>query len=745
MVPRHIIVLEKFPLTGNGKISRSKLAENVRLKLLMGSKAGIESDENDGRALDDMHDMEKRLAMAMSQVLGIDASVLSSASNFFALGGDSMVSLNLVSKLLAGGVRLSVRQIFDHPILCDLAQQATLVSPGDAEDKDATMLARGTEIPNEPFGMIGVQKAYWIGSKAISGDYSPHVYLEYAVSKDFERKRFEHAVRALVDRHEMLRAIVTANGSLHVLSTDELPAWNLAEIGTDTKDESLMSLLRSETRDDMLATGPSTDAWPLFDIRMSRIRHGSHYSLRLHISVSLFIIDGVTEQLLRKEIAALYYNAKAPLRQLGCTFRDYVEHQALRKSSDSYLKSSEYWTKRIPTLPKPPQLPWVPNATESHCFDHYAGSADKGKWAFFCEQCAQAGATPTAALISIYASVLLRHSSNIGNATSSRTLINIMHTSRENVHKDINHIVGNFSDTLLLEVDAPFAKEISFAQIARGVSLQLARDLEHSIVSGIDVMSRINKSKGRALAAVAPYAFTSTIGLSRLVQDDRNPLSEVHYDSRIGKQMYSCVKTPHVWIDHQVEVNGSTGEFIFNIDILKSKFPSKLVESVVDTYRAVISALMTKSGAWKSSLSDLMIRQEPAVPLHPPLSQRELDLKLGPRLSDRIMLAGNRTPDAVAVVDTGFSPPKSFTYRALAQRSWRVAEQLRSIVSGKPKPRVVAVVMHKGWEQVVGAVGVLRTHSVYLPIDASTPELRTTQILEASGAVAVGSDARRYY
>ena len=101
------------------------------------------------------------------------------------------------------------------------------------------------------------------------------------------------------------------------------------------------------------------------------------------------------------------------------------------------------------------------------------------------------------------------------------------------------------------------------------------------------------------------------------------------------------------------------------------------------------------------------------------------------------MLAGNRTPDAVAVVDTGFSPPKSFTYRALAQRSWRVAEQLRSIVSGKPKPRVVAVVMHKGWEQVVGAVGVLRTHSVYLPIDASTPELRTTQILEASGAVAV--------
>ena len=140
-----------------------------------------------------------------------------------------------------------------------------------------------------------------------------------------------------------------------------------------------------------------------------------------------------------------------------------------------------------------------------------------------------------------------------------------MHTSRDNVHKDVNFIVGNFSDTLLLDVDAPFAKGISFAQVARGVSLQLARDLEHSVVSGIDVMSRINKAKGQALSAVAPYAFTSTIGLSRLVQESD---AEEHYDGAIGKQVYSCVKTPQIWIDHQVEVNGSTGEFIFNIDFL---------------------------------------------------------------------------------------------------------------------------------------------------------------------------------
>ena len=178
----------------------------------------------------------------------------------------------------------------------------------------------------------------------------------------------------------MLRAVVTSNGSLRVLNADELPEWNLAVVGTNTDDESLMSLLRSQTREDMLATGPSTDVWPLFDVRLSQKDASS--SLRLHISVSLFIIDGVTEQLLRKEIAALYYNSDAPLRPLECTFRDYVEHQAMRKSSNGYLRSSEYWTKRIPTLPNPPQLPWVPNAAESRRFDHYSGSADKAAWNF---------------------------------------------------------------------------------------------------------------------------------------------------------------------------------------------------------------------------------------------------------------------------------------------------------------------------------------------------------------------------
>lgn len=47
------------------------------------------------------------------------------------------------------------------------------------------------------------------------------------------------------------------------------------------------------------------------------------------------------------------------------------------------------------------------------------------------------------------------------------------------------------------------------------VSGQLFEDLSHGIVSGVDVMQMMNSARnGTAFTAVAPYAFTSTIGLS---------------------------------------------------------------------------------------------------------------------------------------------------------------------------------------------------------------------------------------
>jgi hypothetical protein len=59
----------------------------------------------------------------------------------------------------------------------------------------------------------------------------------------------------------------------------------------------------------------------------------------------------------------------------------------------------------------------------------------------------------------------------------------------------------------------------------------------------MDVGRALNQRRGRTLTAVAPFVFTSTLGLLA------NGLKPV---GLLARQRFTCVTTPHVWIDHQV-------------------------------------------------------------------------------------------------------------------------------------------------------------------------------------------------
>src|SRR5437899_2595190 len=74
------------------------------------------------------------------------------------------------------------------------------------------------ESRHEPFPLTDVQRAYWVGRGAgleLSG-VSCHMYLEFDV-EHLDVARFARAFRRLVERHEMLRAIVRRDGTQQIL------------------------------------------------------------------------------------------------------------------------------------------------------------------------------------------------------------------------------------------------------------------------------------------------------------------------------------------------------------------------------------------------------------------------------------------------------------------------------------------------------------------------------------------------
>src|SRR5262249_51412012 len=81
-------------------------------------------------------------------------------------------------------------------------------------------------------------------------------------------------------------------------------------------------------------------------------------------------------------------------------------------------------------------------------------------------------------------------------------------------------------------------------------------------------------------------------------------------------------------------------------------------------------------------------------------------------------------PDATAVV----TAERRLSYGELERRSARLATQLERL-GGEPG-ELVAVVMHKGWEQVVAVLAALRAGAAYLPIDAALPPERQRTLFE---------------
>src|SRR5207302_651094 len=108
MVPAAFVVLDALPLTPNGKLDRRALPVP-------------EISSGGGRAA--RSPREQLLCDVFAEVLGLSSVGID--DGFFSVGGDSIASIRLVSRARAAGLQISVRDVFAHQSVAELAGVAT--------------------------------------------------------------------------------------------------------------------------------------------------------------------------------------------------------------------------------------------------------------------------------------------------------------------------------------------------------------------------------------------------------------------------------------------------------------------------------------------------------------------------------------------------------------------------------------------------------------------------------------------
>ena len=355
----------------------------------------------------------------------------------------------------------------------------------ERKDEKAPVIIPRPEDRYKPFPLTDIQLAYMIGRENGSlgaSNVSSHVYFEMD-TEDLDVERYTNAWRKIVARHDMMRCVIYKTGQQQIL--EHVPPFEVRYFDLSGKAEEERQRVLMEIRDELRQKIKPVDVWPMYDVYVSRI---DEHTFRMHVSLEGLNADVLSLPLMMKELQAFYNDPSLTLPELELTFRDYVLSLEERRSMESYRQARQYWLDRIPTLSPGPRMPVL---KEEHVGEPVSkpleGHLDSVRWSKLKEYGTKIGLSPTSILLAVFSEVLRRW-----NAERSFCL-NLTLFNRLPLHREINDIIGDFTDTLLLEVrDDPDA---SFEERALALRDRLWSDLDNRQFGGVDVLRELNRGR----------------------------------------------------------------------------------------------------------------------------------------------------------------------------------------------------------------------------------------------------------
>ncbi|MGK8556153.1 amino acid adenylation domain-containing protein [Nocardia gipuzkoensis] len=187
MVPSAFVVLDEIPLNAVGKLDRKALPAPE-----------FTADRTEYRA--PSTPTEEQLAAIFGELLGV--TPVGADDSFFALGGDSILAIQLVSRAKQQGITCTPLQVFEHRTVAALA--AAVDAAGTALTLEELPGGGVGELPLPPIAHYMLQRG---------GNYdrfAQTAVLELPVG--IERSQIVAVLTAAVDRHDMLRARLLTDG-----------------------------------------------------------------------------------------------------------------------------------------------------------------------------------------------------------------------------------------------------------------------------------------------------------------------------------------------------------------------------------------------------------------------------------------------------------------------------------------------------------------------------------------------------
>ncbi|MGW5955816.1 amino acid adenylation domain-containing protein [Bacillus mycoides] len=343
MVPSRFVTMEAIPLTANGKVDREVLPMP-------------EEEQTNSEAVAPRNSNEKILATIWKQVLGVKKVGIH--DNFFEIGGDSILSIQIISQASQEGLKLTPKQMFECPTIAELAQVAIETQGVQAEQGIVT-----GEVPLTPI-------QYWFFEQEHSRPEHWNQSMLLRVKERLDVKLLEGAILNLLKHHDALR-----------FRYEQLPngTWRQRNEGTD--EHSVLHVVKRNKANEQawnkviqeemnitqtsfnLVTGPL--------MRVVYFEDTLSGNDRIFWVIHHLVVDGVSWRILLEDLQAVYNQMKqgqgVRLPAKSTSFKEWSERLQAYSDSGISKEVQDYWNERVEkeTMKIPMDYPMQETTEES--------------------------------------------------------------------------------------------------------------------------------------------------------------------------------------------------------------------------------------------------------------------------------------------------------------------------------------------------------------------------------------------
>ncbi|MCM3340480.1 non-ribosomal peptide synthase/polyketide synthase [Paenibacillus sp. MER TA 81-3] len=335
MIPSYFMQLEQMPLTPNGKVDRKGLPAPEG-----SAHTGTEYVEPSSAA-------EKMLAAVWQAVLGIER--VGASEHFFELGGDSIKSIQVSSRLRQAGYKMEIRDLFKYPTIAELSLH---IQPAGRMADQSEVVGKAELTP--------IQRWFFAQRFADPHHYNQSIMLYR--KEGFDEAAIRKTLEKIAEHHDALRMVFRKTESGYAawnrgIGEGELYRLNVADFRNESACGPLIAAQANE-----IQGGIDIETGPLVRAGLFQCADGDHLLLVIHHTV----IDGVSWRILLEDIAVGYEQAlkgeEVRLPSKTDAYRTWSERLASYADSQAVINERTYWQRITQTEMNP-----LPKDYEADC------------------------------------------------------------------------------------------------------------------------------------------------------------------------------------------------------------------------------------------------------------------------------------------------------------------------------------------------------------------------------------------